>query len=246
MLGISGGDPSFRDDDGSAHPDVTAALTRFAAGHGSEHDVLTALAGCRLLVPVVAVLDSESTPAVPEPALRPAARSEKATDLAMPTLIGRDGRRALPAFTSIDSLKRWQADARPVPAVALSVWQAACAETGAVVVDVAGPVPFAVEGARLAALANGAPPPLPADDPDVREVVADALARQLEVASFELEPADDHDLAVVLTLTAQAAGGEGGAQAAQLGAEVVSAVMTRLGSRLRRGVAVYLADEPTA
>ncbi|HET9897191.1 MAG TPA: SseB family protein [Streptosporangiaceae bacterium] len=291
MLGISGGDPSFRDDDGSARPGVTDALARFAAGDGSEHEVLTALTSSRLLVPVVPVLaddDSagrltdktdksekghslvvvqphgngadgtdksrlrdglreeqpDASRAIAEPALRPAVQSEKATDIAMPTLVGLDGRRALPAFTSLESLKRWRADVRPVPATALAVWQAACAEMSAVVIDVAGPVPFAVEGSRLTALARGEPPPLPADDPDVHEVVADVLATQLDVASFGLEPADDHDLAIVLTLTAQAAARGTGTQAAQLGAEIVNAVMTRLGTRLRRGVAVYLADEP--
>ena len=42
VLGISGGDPSFRDDDGSAEPGVTAVLEAFAAGQGTEQDVLTA------------------------------------------------------------------------------------------------------------------------------------------------------------------------------------------------------------
>ena len=63
VLGISGGDPSFRDDDGSAEPGVTAVLEAFAAGQGTEQDVLTALAGSRLLVPVLAVLPDATAPA---------------------------------------------------------------------------------------------------------------------------------------------------------------------------------------
>ena len=43
-------------DDGSADTRVRAALDAYAAGRGSEHAVLTALAGSRLLVPVVALL----------------------------------------------------------------------------------------------------------------------------------------------------------------------------------------------
>src|SRR6185437_10985047 len=89
------------------------------------------------------------------PTLRAVGRGEKASDMAMPTLIGLDGRRAVPAFTSLQSMNRWQSDARPVPVAALAVWQTACADSAAVVIDVAGPVPFAVEGARLAALARG-------------------------------------------------------------------------------------------
>ena len=253
MLGIAGGDPSFRNDDGSAHPCVAAALADFAAGHGAEHAVMTALACSRLLVPVVAVLADQLEPAqsgvagsVEPLAPGSAIHGEKASEMAMPTLIGVDGRRAVPAFTSLDALSRWQSDARPVPVTALAVWQSACADSSAVVIDVAGPVPFAVEGARLAALARGEPAPEPFADPDVREIVAAVLAGQLDVASFELEPDDGgHDLAIVLVLTRDAAADDEG-DVAQLGAEIADAVMARLGGRLRRGVAIWLGSEQDA
>src|SRR5215469_4806093 len=215
MLGITGGDPSFSNDDGSAPPDVTSALADFAAGQGAEHAVMTALADSRLLVPVVAVLADQLEPAQPraaesaelsdrvEPAApRSALHGEKSSEMAMPTLIGVDGRRAVPAFTSLDAMSRWQSSARPVPVPALAVWQSACADSSAVVIDVAGPVPFAVEGARLAALARGEAAPQPFADPDVTEIVAAVLASQLDVASFELQPDDTgRDLAIVLVLT---------------------------------------------
>jgi hypothetical protein len=256
VLGISGGDPAFRSDDGSAHPDVVAALTEFASGRGSEQAVLAALAAGRLLVPVVAVLaegpepaEAVSAPAqdtgidvdlaAAEPALRAAIRGEKASDMAMPTLIGLDGRRAVPAFTSLLSMSRWQSDARPVPVAAHSVWQTACADSSAVVIDVAGPVPFAVEGARLAALARGEEAPEPYRDPDVHEIVAAALANQLDVASFDLQPGDgDQDLAVVLTLTRESSTDA----IARIGAEVGEAIQSRLGGRFRRGIAIWLGD----
>jgi hypothetical protein len=47
------GDPADR---GDSDPEVAEALSAFAAGQGSEHAALSALAGARLLVPVVAVL----------------------------------------------------------------------------------------------------------------------------------------------------------------------------------------------
>ena len=46
------GDPTDR---GEPDPQVAAALSAFAAGQGSEHAALTALADARLLVPIVAV-----------------------------------------------------------------------------------------------------------------------------------------------------------------------------------------------
>ncbi len=229
---ISGGDPSFRTDDGSADPAVSQALAAYAAGEGSEQAALTALASSRLLVPVVAVLAEEPQD---EPGQQGGGEEDSA--MALPTLIGLDGRRAIPAFTCVTAMQRWRQDARPVPASALQVWQAATEDSCAVVIDVGGPVPFAVEGARLAALARGEGPPEPWADPDVREVVAGVLAGRLEVAAFELRPGDaGHDLVVALEL---APGGQDG-DAAGLASQVAEAVLDQLGGRLRRGVAIWL------
>ncbi len=225
VLSISGPDPSFRDDDGSADAGVAAALQAFAAGQGSERGALTALAASRLLVPVVAVLAERS------------GQAEKVSEMAMPTLIGLDGRRAIPAFTCLDSMRRWRADARPLPAAAARVWQAASADSCAVIIDVAGPVPLAVEGARLAALAQGHEIPAPCTDSDVHEIVTDVLAGQLAVAAFELRPGGpEHDLVIALTLSSESAGHD----VADLATGLGNAVMARLGGRLRRGIAIFL------
>jgi SseB protein N-terminal domain len=246
VRGISGGDPTFRADDGSANPDVSAALAAYAAGAGSEHAALIALAASRLLVPVVAeVAGGEGTggegtggdSASGEGTGGERAGGEKGSEMALPTLIGLDGRRAIPAFTSLAAMARWRADARPVPAAALGVWQAAADDSCAVVIDVGGPVPFAVEGARLAALARGEGPPEPWADPDVREAIAGVLAGRLEVAAFDLRPGGaDHDVAIALSLAPGKASGDITGLAGQIG----DAVFARLGGRLRRGVAIWL------
>ena len=159
-------EPAFPGDDGTADPAVRAALTAYAAGQGSEHTALTALARSRLLVPVVAVLGETGEDG-----------SEKSTEMALPTLVGRDGRRAVLAFTCLDALKQWRSDARPVPVPAASAWLAGSQDdASAVVIDVAGPVTLAVDGARLAALAAGRPVPLPHQDPDVLAALQAALA----------------------------------------------------------------------
>jgi hypothetical protein len=222
-------------DIGGADPAVTAALAAYATGEATEYAVLTAIAASRLLVPVVAVLaEADSDAAVPSP-LPPASaqdrstpfgsRSEKATEMALPTLIGNDGRKAVIAFTGADTVKRWRADARPVPVPAARLWPAVAAERAdAVVIDVAGPVPLIVEGARLRALANGAPPPLPHEDPDIRAQVAAVTG------DFTLEPGgQDADLAITMKtqdLTAARAAAE--------------AIAARLASRLRRGIAIRI------
>jgi len=242
MLGISGGDPAFGADDGSADPGVSGSLSAFAAGEGCEHAALTALAGSRLLVPVVAMLAEEGVSELGQPsASKPPAGGEKGSEMAMPTLIGLDSRRAIPAFTCVDSMRRWHAEARPVPVAARNLWQAALADDCAVVIDVAGPVPFAIEGARLAALAGGEPAPEPYQDPDVHEIVAAALASKLDIASFDLRPGEDgRDLEIVLAL----ADGHRGGDASEIGAAIAGEVMTRLGGRLRRGVAIWCEPPP--
>jgi hypothetical protein len=197
-------------DTGGADPAVTTALAAYAAGGGTEHAALTAVAASRLLVPVVAVLAEAN-----------ADGTEKETEMALPTLIGNDGRKAVIAFTGTDTVRRWRADARPVPVPAARLWPAVAAEQAdAVVIDVAGPVPLVVEGARLRALASGAPPPFPHEDPDIRAQVAAVTD------DFTLEPGDE---AAELTITVKTYD----LAAARAAAEAIAA---RLAPRLRRGI----------
>jgi len=229
-------------DAGGADPAVTAVLAAYAAGQATEQAALTVVAATRLLVPVVAVpVEPGARPddsGAPQPgcerpggaapgaaadAVPAGSAGEKETEMALPTLIGNDGRKAVIAFTGTETISRWRADARPVPVPAARLWPAVAAEQAdAVVIDVAGPVPLVIEGARLAALAGGAPPPPPHLDPDVRAQVA-AVTRD-----FTLGPGGkEAELTVTLTAADPVA-----AQAA------AAAIAARLAPRLRRGIAV--------
>jgi hypothetical protein len=212
-------------DTGGADPAVTAALAAYAAGAATEHAVLTAVAASRLLVPVVAVLAEANADGTVPPApasARSGSGSEKETEMALPTLIGNDGRKAVIAFTGTDTVRRWRADARPVPVPASRLWPAVAAEQAdAVVIDVAGPVPLVVEGARLRALASGAPVPLPHEDPDIRAQVAAVTG------NFTLGPGGQ-DAELTVTVKTQ------DLIAARAAAEAIAA---RLAPRLRRGIA---------
>jgi SseB protein N-terminal domain len=147
---------------------------------------------------------------------------EKETEMALPTLIGNDGRKAVIAFTGTETITRWRADARPVPVPAARLWPAVAAEQAdAVVIDVAGPVPIVIEGARLAALADGAEPPPPHLDPDVRAQVAAVTP------DFTLGPGGP-DAELTVTLTAA------GPASVRAAAEAIAA---RLAPRFRRGIA---------
>jgi SseB protein N-terminal domain len=236
---LSGGDARFRADQGGADPAVTAALTAFSAGRASEHAVLTALAQARLLVPVVAVVADELADGdLPQPGPQASRGGEKASEMAIPAIVGRDGRRALPAFTCLETLRRWQADARPVPVAAAGVWQSAVQESQAVIIDIAGPVPLAVEGARLAALADGTAVPRLHEDPDVRAAVAAAVAKQPASIRVRLGPPQgDADLMVELEPAGPATGQPVPDDLANAFADELAA---RLAGRLGRGIALVL------
>jgi hypothetical protein len=189
VQGLTVAEPAFPGDDGAADPAVRAALTSYAAGQGSEHAALTALAGSRLLVPVVAV-PAEADDQADDQDGGQATGGGKATEMALPTLVAEDGSRAILAFTSLDALKRWRSDARPVPVPAASAWLAGTQDATAVVIDVAGPIPLAVDGARLAALAAGRPVPLPHQDPEVLAALQAALAREPLIVAAALTTPD--------------------------------------------------------
>jgi hypothetical protein len=178
VAGLNTGGQRFAGDNGAADPRIAAVLAAYGAGQESEQAVLTALAGSRLLVPLVErpAEAAQVTETCATDAHDDGCDHRAAQELAFPTLIGRDGRPALLAFTSLAALMSWRPDARPVPTPAGQVWGTAIGDSCAVVIDVAGPVPIAVDGARLAALAAAAPPPAPQHDPDVQADVAAALA----------------------------------------------------------------------
>jgi hypothetical protein len=163
--------PLLPDDDGGADVAVASALAALSAGTADASRVISVLGAARLLVPVVAVL-------VEAEVGEDGGTREKRSDMALPKLIGADGRVAVPAFTSLDSLKRWRADARPIQAATPQVCQAALHEdAAAVVIDVAGPVPFPVEGALLHALAALGAPPAEAAERLARGVPGVTVAR---------------------------------------------------------------------
>jgi hypothetical protein len=189
--------PEFPADDGSAAPELETALRAYAEGRGGEHAVLAALNGARLLVPVVAVLTEDETV--------DGLRREKESEMALPTLVGDDGRRGVLAFTSTETLARWRQDARPVAVRAGEACRAALDEPAdAVVIDVAGPVPYAIEGARLRVLAEGGAITAPHDDPHVLAAVHAASGGLAGVTAVQIGADTEAALTVRLRLAEDA------------------------------------------
>ncbi|MCT9144326.1 SseB family protein [Streptomyces violarus] len=220
-------DPGFSDDDGSADPRLSAALAAWSEDRDAVGPVLDALKGARLLVPVVAVLGEVEED---ERGLR----REKTSDMAVPTLKA-GSRTALPAFTSTDSLARWDPAARPVAVPLPQALQAAAHEKAdTVVLDLAGPVPFELTGSALLALAEGRSTTDPLADPAVITAVRDAVAAEPAVLRAHLGPGRaDGTLALVLDASAPPA------EAARAVAERLAADET-LRARLVRGLDLAL------
>ncbi len=142
---------AFPDDVGERPAEVAAALAAYAAGTGEPTGVLAALRSSRLLVPVVALLGEVEHDAH-------GLAHDKSSDMAAVLLTGNDGRLALLAFTGVEPLRAWDAEARPVAVPAVRAARAALQEAAAaLLVDVAGPVPFVVQGADLTRLGIGGP-----------------------------------------------------------------------------------------
>jgi hypothetical protein len=194
--------PAGGDHQDAGEPDVALARALEAqdADRGDDTDtaVVAALGAARVLVPVVAVPGAADPGAADPGAADPGAGR---TDMAPVTLTGADGLRALPVFTGLDSLRRWDPAARPVPVsgrrAAVSAVAQGCA---ALVVDPAGPVTFVVSRPAVWALGQGrrwVPPHL---DPLVVEELRTIADRDPGVRSLTAEGGEAGDLRVLAGL----------------------------------------------
>ena len=137
--------PAYPDDTGAAEERLASVLARFSRREATYAEALAVLLDSRLLVPVVAVLGEVDE-----------SGADKTSDMATVLLTGADGRQALLAFTSLETMAAWQPDARPVAVPARDAAKAALQdEAAALLVDLAGPVTFVVEGEDLYGLGAG-------------------------------------------------------------------------------------------
>jgi len=148
MLSLPHPDPGLANDDGGPDPELARVLAAYDAGDSDDAAVLAALTVTRLIVPVAAL--PAKTEVGPDGLVH-----EKTVEMALPVMVGTDGRRALPAFTSVAALAAWDPAARPVPVptqrAALGAVQEGCTF---LVVDPAGPVTWVADRAQVESLAG--------------------------------------------------------------------------------------------
>ena len=185
----------LEDDDGCARPALAAALTAYGNDRGTLPDLVDALSRSRLLVPVVATLAEAAT------ADTTGLAADKTAEMAMVTLRGKDGRVALPVFSSASTLVAWDPRARPVPVDPRRAALSAVQEGAEVLVlDVAGPVTAVVPRPAVWAVAQGrrwTPAP---QDAAVAAAVEAAAREEPLVQSVTCLPGQRAELRVVLAV----------------------------------------------
>lgn len=130
-------EPAFPGDDGQTDPALAAAF-------GDDARVLAVLGDVRLFVPVIALLGDSP------------AGTDKNAEMAAVLMTGRDGRRALLAFSSVAAMKAWDGDARPVPVWGRQAARAALDEgASAILLDLANPAFSVIETADVEHVAAG-------------------------------------------------------------------------------------------
>lgn len=142
---------AFSGDDGSADPALQAVLTAHAAGDAGVPEVVAALAGTRVLVPVLAEAEATETVEV----ARHAHTVDRQASAGIVALQAPDGRTALPVFSSVAAMTAWRADARPVPSeIARAALSAVEEGWELLVLDPGGPVTVLVPRPAVWALAQ--------------------------------------------------------------------------------------------
>jgi hypothetical protein len=193
-------------DDGSAPEPLMDAIRRFRARELGEAEVVAAFRTSRLLIPLVAELAGS---AADRAALNEhGVRVDKAQELSIVTVAGRDGRTVLPVFSSVTAMAAWNPQARPVPADAARVALAAAAEkTDVVVLDPTSATEYVIRRPALWAIAQSLPWKPSYLDEEVLTAFLAAAEPEQAVVAVQLAPGDadarlaGEELLVHLSLT---------------------------------------------
>lgn len=111
----------FADDDGSADARLAQALIRFSRGKTTLAEVVDALSYARILVPVLASGDQRHVG-------KHGLEQDEVASTGVVAVQMPDGRSALPVFTDVEAMSRWNPNARPIPAEGPRAALAAVAE----------------------------------------------------------------------------------------------------------------------
>lgn len=171
-------------DDGSADPALWAALTGFRDGTADETAVVDALRRARVLVPLIAEKGDEGVGPT-------GLKVDKTQELSIVTVAAPDGRKVLPAFSSVDTMRAWNAEARPIPVAGTRAALAAAGEdTDLVVLDPASPTEFVVRRPAVWAIAQEQAWTQPWRSAEVVSAFRESIASELAVHDLRVASGD--------------------------------------------------------
>lgn len=195
----------FSSDNGEADPELLKALLDFKSASSNQIEVLDAFANARVLIPLIAALGETGEGAHGH-------KVDKSAELSIVSVRTPDNQIALPAFTSVQSMLRWNAQARPVPNNGRTVALAAVSEGNTrIVLDPGSETEFVIRRPALEAVAQGLPWVSPNLNLEVIGIVDSALESIVEVRNFTLIDADPRatllgpELEIVIYLAADLA-----------------------------------------
>ena len=165
-----------KNDKGDADPVLLALLQNKADGF--EKSAFNRLVNSRLIGAIVAKKDEN-------------------VEMMQALFSSNDGRVAMPVFTSLDELTKWNKEARPLPLIANDFAQQTIdQELDAIIVDIASDHRFVIKGYMLNCLAKNQEWNYPHQDLEVIETIERICQRLENVSKIEITKGVDCDLYV--------------------------------------------------
>ena len=170
----------FSGDAGLADENLLVAIANFQTGVAGLEKVYEAFASARFLIPLLAELGESGVGAHGQ-------QVDKSADLSIVTVLTPDNQKALPVFSSVAAMTKWNANARPVPNDGRKVCLAAASEGNTrIVLDPLSETELVIRRPAIAAIAQGLNWLPPERNPEVVELINQSVEEIAEVESFTL------------------------------------------------------------
>jgi hypothetical protein len=125
------------------------------------------------------------------------AKKDEVVEMMQALFSSNDGKVAMPVFTSLDELAKWNKDARPIPLVARDFAQQTIdQELDALILDIASDHRFVIQGYMLSCLAKNHEWNYPYQDKEVKETIEKICLKIKNVTKIEISKGVDCDLYV--------------------------------------------------
>lgn len=125
------------------------------------------------------------------------AKKDEVVEMMQALFSSNDGKVAMPVFTSLDELAKWNKDSRPIPLVARDFAQQTIdQELDALILDIASDHRFVIQGYMLSCLAKNHEWNYPYQDKEVKETIEKICLKIKNVTKIEISKGVDCDLYV--------------------------------------------------